>query len=894
MYQKGQLIQTKMNIPPTKHKLVGRWKLFHRLDEVLDYRLALVVAPAGFGKTTLISTWVKEKVKGSTLAVWISLDEDDNIPHTFWNYFLMALSKILPRINEIIKFGAKQQNFDILFVKAILSSLINEVSKVNEDFIIILDDFHAIEDKSILEGMRFLLKNMSSNMHIIISSRFMPEDLGLAKYWAADSILSFSCEDLCFTFEETTKFFKEFMGIQLPIEEIKMLQQRFEGWVAGMQLEAMRIRDLHNHSKQIKIENTNNFLIFDYLAEEVFSCQKDYIKEFLLVTSIFDEFCFELCDFVIGINNSEKIIYEIDSLNLFLFELDYNGSWYRYHKLFGNFLRSRLDMMEKSVVISLYDKAAEWYKINNNMDKSIYCYIQNHNIEKAVKSIEIISTQLIRNGEAKLLCKWNSRLPPNVVYSNSRLMLNYAWANWAEGKMDKIREDVKVAQEILKECAYDKDVIKEMTDEIAVLMAVSDFENSNPTEIIKSSEYALQRLNEEEFLAQFITLNMGKAYLIQGNIREAESCCESCLKASMKTNNTYTAIISNKALMTTRKWYGQYLRAETECEELLSFIEFNHAESFSPISLLYADIADIYYQRNELHKALEMTEKGIEYGKAGENFWFESVNHIVRAKIYAAMGFGSECADALEKSCRGIEVDKYFDTKIDLESTKALILINNGKLEYVSEWLKAVMEELRDRLLCIYPGIYLIQAKLFLHKGQLYNSLEVLNMLYKPADQYNVQGLLIEVLILSAIVDDRMGNVKKADKEMERAVTLADKEKIIRVFLNEGAAAEKILIRLRKSFESSTDKRALNFYNVLIKNFKGTIEKSSKKADHMLSKREVEILQLVQGGAGNAQIAEKLFVSLNTVKSHLLNIYTKLEVHSRTGAVAKAVEQNLI
>ena len=893
MYQKVQLIQTKMNIPLTRHKLVGRWNLFHRLNEVVNYKLALIVAPAGFGKTTLISSWIRAEIKDLLPTVWISLDEDDNTPNSFWSYFLMAFSKIFPSIKEILQLGVGYQNFDILLVKSILSAFINECSKLNKDFIIIFDDFHVVENNSILDGMKFLIKNMPSNMHIVISSRFMP-DLGLAKHWAANSILALNCEDLCFTLEESSEFFTDVMGMRLPVEEIEILHQRMEGWAAGMQLEAMRIRDLCKHSKEIKIANTNNLLIFDYMAEEVFFCQKDYIKKFLLFTSIFDEFCPELCDFVMGIKNSEKIIYEIDSLNLFLSELDCNGSWYCYHKLFRSFLRSRLDILEKSVVISLYDKAAEWYKLNNHVDKSICFYIQNQNIEEAVKSIEIISLELIRNGEAKLLHRWNSMLPKNVVYNNSRLMLNYAWASFAEGKIAEIRKNVKIAQGILKDYAHDEGKSKEITDEIAVLMAISDFENGNNNEMIKSSEYAIQRLKAEEFFAQLITLNIGNAYLLQGRLKEAVRCCESCLRRGIKTNNIYTVIISNKALMTTRKWYGQYSQAEKECTEVLSFLRLNNAEAFSPISLLYADISDIYYQRNELDKALAMAKKGLECGKAGENAWFESANYIMMAKIYAAMGLDSECNDTLEKGRRGMEEDKYFDTKIHLESIKALILISKGKLKPVSDWLKVVMEELKDRLLCIYPGIYLIQARLFLYKGQIYRCREVLNMLYKPAEQYNVSGLLVEVLILSAIVYDRLRDVNKADEEMERAVRLVCKEKMVRVFLNEGSASEKILHRLRKSFENSSDKGILEFYSRLMKNFTSAIEKSRKNAEDMLSKRELEILKLVQGGAGNAEIAEKLFVSLNTVKSHLLNIYTKLDVHSRTGAVAKAVELNLI
>lgn len=886
MYQENLLITTKLNIPTICSKLINRPRLFKKLDTFLNYKLILITAPAGYGKTALATSWIAEKQKSKLITTWLSLDEEDNNPQLFWSYFLSSFYKNISVANEMRESAKILFQSSALFNKLHLSHLINDIATLDVELLMVIDDFNVISDDRIIENLKFLIKNMPPNMHILISCRSLP-DLGLARLRAADSVLEINQQDLCFTSEETTQFFNKVTGINLPCDKCNTIRNESEGWAAGMQMMALSMKDLNENNLGEHVHRNNRF-IFDYITEEVFSNLNENIKEFLLYTSILEQFSSELCNYLLDIENSKEIIKEIESLNLFLIGLDSENNWFRYHNLFRSFLKKRLDNSEAKIVYQLFDKAAQWYELNKQINKAVENYIKGRNFKKAVHLIEQVSSEILCRGEAKLLHKWNQMLPADIVKTNPRLIMNSAWASSADGKTDRICEYIKIVQEF-------EQLPSRMKAEIVALYSSNPIgPNDDLDRIIEDCRNAVQCLQPKEFLTQLIVLNMASAYLFKGELSEAIHYYEKCLSISIETGESYIAIVAKKALITSRKWRGQYRQAEQESMKLVSSLNMNEDIVFPAAGLLYAGLSDVYYQWNELEKSLEMAKKGLNLGLAGEDNWTVAENYLMFAKIYNAMGLNKEYMDVIKKAGECLAGNQFFDTRLKLESYKAEISIRKRIIEPTSKWLSDIVPVMKGGLIIIYPEVYILKVRLYIYKNEFEKAREVLDILRRNAEKKELSGLLAELMILSSMIYDRLGDTKRAMIELEKAVQLSREQRMARIFLDEGSWMEEMLKKLEKDIKQDGMEDVLEFIDILLNCFKGNFKLDIIESEEILSLREIEILELIQQGATNSEISVKLFISINTVKSHLLNIYTKLDVHSRTRAVAKAKDLNLM
>jgi LuxR family maltose regulon positive regulatory protein len=886
MYQENLLISTKINIPTICSKLINRPRLFKKLDTFLNYKLILINAPAGYGKTALATSWIAEKQKSKLITTWLSLDEEDNDPELFWSYFLSSFYKNISVANEMKESAKILFKSSALFNKLYLSHFINDIATLDVELLMVIDEFNVISDNRIIENLKFLIKNMPPNMHILISCRSFP-DLGLARLRAADSVVEINQQDLCFTSEETTQFFNKFTGIELPYDKCNMIRNESEGWAAGMQMMALSIKNLNENNLGEYVHRNDRF-IFDYITEEVFSNLNESIKEFLLYTSVLERFSSELCNYLLDIENSKEIIKEINSLNLFLVSIDSEDNWFRYHNLFRNFLKKQLDNSDTKIVYQLFDKAAQWYESNKQINKAVENYIEGKNLKKAVRLIEQVSSEILCRGEAKLLFKWNQMLPADIVRTNPRLIMNNAWALSADGKTDRIWEYIKMVQEF-------EQLSSRMNAEIVALYSSNPIgPNDDLDRIIEDCRNAIQCLQPKEFLTQLIVLNMASAYLFKGELREAIHYFEKCLSISIEIGELYIAIVAEKALITSAKWRGQYRRAEQEAMKLASSLNMNEGITFPAAGLLYAGLSDVYYQWNELEKSLEMAKKGLNLGLAGEDNWTVAENCLMLAKIYNAMGLDKEYMDVIKKAGECLTGNQLFDIRLKLESYKAEISIRKRIIEPASKWLSDIVPIIKDGLIIIYPEIYILKIRLFIYKNEFKKAREVLDVLQRNAERKELFGLLAELMILSSMVYERLGDTNRAMIELEKALRLSWEQKMARIFLDEGSWMEEMLKKLERNIKQEGSEDVHEFIDILLNCFKENFKLDIIESEEILSLREMEILELIQQGATNSEISAKLFISVNTVKSHLLNIYTKLDVHSRTSAVAKAKDLNLM
>lgn len=870
MYKESSLIITKFNIPIVSSKTVKRPRLFQKLNTISQYRLTLVTAPAGYGKTTLITSWLAQRQKrNKSIITWLSLDEDDNDPECFWSYFFISLYKKIPDISDI-----KSQT--AMFNKLYISHFINIASKFDGEILMVIDDFNIITNDNILKNMKFLIMNMPLNMHILIISRTLPK-FTLARLRAADSILQIDQYDLQFTYEETTQFFCKVLDNRFLCDKCSEVWKETEGWAAGIQMMALTIKNLGKKS-------LNDNFVFEYMMEEIFLNLSETTKKFLMYTSIIDQFSIEFCNYLLKIYNSFEIIEELEVSNLFLISLDGEKKWFRYHNLFRSFLKKQLYKLQVEIIHKLFNRAAEWYEVNKQINKAVDNYIKGENFKKAVKLIEEVSSEILCSGQAKLLGKWNQMLPKDIVITNSRLVMNSAWAASTDGKVNEASQYILMAQDC-------PNMHKGVKAEIAALSSTNIAELKDLDKIIDDCKNVLKELKPKEFLTQLIIFNIAKGYLFKGEIVEAEYYLKECLKISTETGESYIEVAASKTLIRGDKLRGQYIEAEKKCKKLISKLKLNGDILFPIPGVLYAELSDIYYEWNELEKSIAMAKEGLSLGITGEDTWTISENYFMLVKAYSAMGLSNEYRNTLDELEKYFVGSDFFDIKLKVGCFKAGKWLENGEIIEISKWLINISHEIKGDMTMLYPELYIVRARLYVYKGEVDKARKILSILQNNAEKYDANVLLVKVRILNSMIYEKSGDMRMAISELKKAVMLAWKQKLARSFIDEGKWMEDMLKRLKKNIDSDD---IHTYIDVLLAGFKSSFKLGTDNKENILSERELEIIKLICDGATNSEISQKLFVSVNTVKTHLLNIYTKLDVHSRTRAVAKAKSLKLI
>lgn len=880
IYQEDMLIKTKFNIPDFGKNQIKRKRLLDKLRKNENCKLITVTACAGYGKTSLISSWLAYRIKKQKV-IWLTLDDEDNDEELFWSYLLMSFYRNTWVTSEMRQRSDKILCNSIPFSRLHITYLINDINELGMQMTMVLDDLGVIRNKKIIADLEFLIRNLPSNAHIVLSGR-EALDIGLARYKASCNVLEISGEELSFTQEETILFFKSILNINLSIEEYNKVSHIFEGWIAGMQLMALAFKESGKLAAPFFAEKE---LIYQYLMEEAIQGLDDNTKKFLTETSILERFCPELCDFLFEMDNSREIINKLEKSSIFLCCLDKKEGWFRYHRIFRDFLQTFIQQDEKKYFLSLYRNASVWHERRKYWKEAIHYAIKGEAFDKAVSLIEGLSSEIGYKGEAKLLHKWNQYLPKDIVENNLRLLLNSAWAYSSEGNTSKLFW-------CMKEIRKFKTIPMKLQVEITALHSTNiEGPQAELDAILMKSRKVLELLNPKEFLMQLICFNIGSVLLLKGSVKESLYYFEECYINSKKSGNFYLAIVSMKAIITSKIKNGQLQKAEQEICELLKELADMGGEVLPAAGLLYAQLAEIHYQRNELPKALNMAAEGVRYGELGNDVWTSGENYLVLEKIYWAMNNRKQYENIKAKALRCLEGRSFYDLSFKLECNHIQTLILEQKLALAARSISSLEETADPRLNLIYPEFVFLKAGFYTNKGNLKKAEEILLSLKKAALINDQKGILCEVQVLLSTIYEKMGSGFKALKELEAAILLAGEQGSIQFFLNEGRIMEGMLKKLINKYSTKTEQ------NIFIEDLLGSFEMQSvvgELSEGILSSREIEVLNMVAMGAGNEEIANKLFVSKNTVKTHLLNIYTKLGVHSRTKAVSKAEALSII
>lgn len=912
------LLLTKLFIPRTHPDLVARPWLLERLNEGLRRNLTLVCAPAGYGKTTLLSTWV-----GGTCrpCAWLSLDERDNDPARFWSYFIGALQTLFPETGSTtLAMLLSPQPPPLEYA---LSELLNEITRLPEDFLFVMDDFHTVEDEQVIAGLTFLLENIPPRLHLVVSSRVDPP-FPLHLLRGRRQLLEVRLEELRFRREEIATFINQMMGLDLSPADIAKLEKLSEGWVAGLQLAALSIQGSQDVSRFLDSFSGSDRFVFDYLAQEVLDRQAEEVQAFLLATSILERLCAPLCDALLADAphlNSWAILDYLEKSNLFLVPLDHQRQWYRYHHLFGSFLHARLEHeAAQDAIIELHQRASRWYKRQDFPHEAVHHALAARDYQFAVDLIQEIAMQLFAQSELITLLGWLAELPDEIVAGNARLNAIYAWALTATSRFGEVEPHLANIERLLGAEADGSAAslllppeVRGGLGEVSTLRAVQAFNQFDIPRIMQLTQQARDYLkddvrsglyNSREDLLSAANFNLALAREFSGDVKGATQAFQETLPLIQENLHLLPMAYSHLAqllviqgrLQQARSLYDQAFQASKV---------FDRPSPYT--GLLHSGLGNLLYEWNDLDQAFSHLEQGIRLGRQW-NHWeilLAGYSGLIRIKIARRDLQGAR--DSLDELARLVSRLQVVQVQPAVDAYNALLAIYTGDVRGAAAWAEAFQASSSEVSPTIHQEGNLLLARVLLAAGEGKKALLFSRKWLDEARAAQRWGQVVALMVLQSMALAATGEKSPAVDVLRQALSLAQPEGYRRVFLDGGEPVRQLL---EAASLPSMDAELVTYSRSLLDDFKNERRSPAEQppfllADRLpaswgillpepLSERELQVLRLLAAGHSNPEIASQLYISLNTVKSHLKNIYAKLGVTRRGQATARARDLKLL
>ncbi len=905
MNLESPLLATKLFVPQVRPNRVARPALVARLNQALSGKLTLVSAPAGFGKTTLVADWLQQVGRPFT---WLSLDEGDNDPNRFLAYLAVALQRIDSHWGQPVQELLRSPQPPALTAMAV--ALINQIAAGDSPFVLVLDDYHLLSAPAVHEVLHFLLDRLpppSRGMHLVILSRADPP-LPLARLRALGELTEIRADDLRFTPEEAVAFLNQVMGLGLTRQQIAVLESRTEGWVAGLQLAGLSLQGLPRGEVAGFVEAFagSHRYVMDYLMEEVFSRQPADVQQFLLQTSILERLCGPLCDAVSGRTGSETMLGRLEGSNLFTVPLDHRRRWYRYHPLFAELLHGHLRKMQPQVVPELHRRACEWYEGQSLAAEAIHHALAARDLAKAVHLIERNGGAAIRGGEFITLLHWLDALPDGVVRAHPRLAVDYAWVLFVTGQAGSIGPYLEDAERALahdtvaRPSSDGEQKVASLQDEIAALWILSVRHNEDLDRAIEVSRQALAKLEHNPFVCGLVCLNLGIALRRNGNMTDAAQAFSEAVRLCESARNTMAAMTAIYNLTRLYGLLGELHRAAAICQQVLDSARrpAGSALRCSPgLGLAYLGLADVEYEWNELEGAEQHVREAITLGEPGGYLGVLMNGYTLLARIRQASGDAQGANAAMCTLDRLVlQRDVLQATRDELATYHAWFMLRQGNVRGTAHWAQTVQPDPQEKLDTLREFQWITLVRILLAQGRSAEAAPLLTRLLHTAEAEGRSGKAIEILALQALALQAAGDRAGAFAALDRALTLAEPEGYVRTFVDEGppmaALLSQILEAQRKGRHALSQGMAGHYASRLLTAFREPAAVSPLVEP--LTPRELEVLRLIAYGLKNQEIADRLVISVATVKRHITNIYGKLGVGRRVQAVARAQELGLL
>lgn len=902
------ILATKLFIPPPRQKIVPRSRLIEQLNKGLDRKLTLISAPAGFGKTTLVSEWIASCERP---VAWLSLGEGDNDPIRFQLYLIAALQTIDSRIGTAVL--PLLQSSQPPPTESILTALINEISTSMDSSILILDDYHMIESKAIDNALTFLLEHLPPQIHLVITTREDP-NLPLPRLRARNQLTELRVTDLRFNPSEATEFLNQVMGLGLSAEAIAALEARTEGWIAGLQLAALSMQGHQDTTSFIRSFTGTHHFVLDYLLEEVLQRQPESTQAFLLCTSILDRMCGSLCNALLlnASDPGQETLEYLEQANLFIIALDNERHWYRYHHLFGSILRQRLGQSLTPEEIAEYHiRASEWYEKNGDASEAFNHAIAASDFSRAAGLAEMSWQGMNGSFQMAAWLGWVKQLPEEMIRSRPVLCTQIAWAYMDMSEVDASESRLRDAERCLEKPSNEMVIVAEeqfraLPARIAFARTYNAQSVRNFPAAVKYAKLTIKLAPEgDHFIRAQTDAILGATYWANGDLEAACKSMSDWIENAQKVGNFIFAIASGSAKADILMAQGRLRETQKTYQQSLQLASEHETETQRIIAHHHLGLALLYHEMREDESAAQHFQKSMELGQQSALQDWSYRKYLAQARFKESGGDLVSALDLLDEAKR-YYVRSLIPNTRPVDAIKARIHIKQGQLPKAEAWVREQGISAKDDLSYLREFEHTTLARVLLAEYEvnrkervIQDALNLLKRLLKAAEDQSRMGSMVEILIVTALAHHTASNTPQAFASLERSLLLAMPEGYFRTFINDGKPMQLLL----SAFQLWVDKQPRSQYQELhvylgelLSAFAqptGTGKPASGMVD-ALSQRELEVLRLVAQGFSNDQISKRLFLALNTVKGHNRIIFDKLQVQNRTEAVARARELGLL
>jgi ATP/maltotriose-dependent transcriptional regulator MalT len=859
--------------------------------------LTLVSAPAGFGKTTLLGAWAEGWSDRGGSVAWVSLDESDSDPARFLTYLVSAVRSVEPCFGEGIVASLRSPGLPP--AEALATALVNELAELPQKIVLVLDDYHEIDARPIHALVSFLLEHLPENSHIVVSGRADPP-LPLPRLRARGLMAELRAADLRFTLDEAADFLIDAMGLELSADDIAALEGVTEGWVAALQLAALTMQDRGDVSGFVEAFSGSNRHVLDFLSEEVLEQQPEDVRRFLLDTAVLERMSASLCNALTGRDDGQLMLEKLERENLFVVPLDDERRWYRYHRLFADFLRGRLAREDPERLAPLHLRASEWCEENGLVAEAVRHALTAEDHERAADLVERVVGEVWFRGEAATLLGWLESLPEGAKRRRPRLLLEQATALMWVGRLDGVEPLVREAERVVETVWGPESIHRRyLMGFAAAARAWHANLRGNPQEGIGFAQQALALLPDDPGPRTFATLSLAAAYSSAGNLEAASEAFSEAADLGLASGNVYGTLEAMGHRAGLQLALGRLQEAEDILRRALELASERGDDTANAAGEAHVRMGELLYEWDDLDSAEARLTEGVRLaGRTGQIGTLVG-GHVSLSRLRQARGDKDGAIEAAREAERLARSSGVGRLVAEAAAWKSRLHLALGELATAtSEWERMGVGD--EAPIVVREVEQIARARLLIARGEHEDALPLLSDLREAVRAAGRTGREIEILNLQAMPLRARGERERAVGTLTQALALGEPEGYVRSFVDEGpemaALISEVLGARQRARIHPSDRVSARYLAKLMAGFEQEAAKPTTD-EHLaepLSERELEVLALIAAGESNREIAIKLFVSTSTVKTHVNNLFRKLGARSRTQALARARELDLL